>query len=198
MKKKILVVEHNDDLRAILLLWLTHMGYQAIEAHNSKEAIACAEAEQPALIFMDLGLPDCDGIKTSIMLKQNRKTSQIPIVALTAWMSELRVEKASRAGIETYLVKPGSPQTLKKTIEKFTANPLPQGASLARTTKAVNAYTRSSIPNPRTTRSNRSQGTPRLRLILVLYRCAQLFNGRRCKKRCQRNVSGSQSFNFNH
>jgi response regulator of citrate/malate metabolism len=41
-------------------------------------------------------------------------------------MSELRVEKASRAGIETYLVKPGSPQTLKKTIEKFTANRLPE------------------------------------------------------------------------
>jgi two-component system cell cycle response regulator DivK len=126
MKKKILVVEDNDDLRAILILRLTHMGYQAIEAKSSKEAIACAEFEQPALIFMDLGLPDCDGIKTSTILKQNRKTSQIPIVALTAWMSELRVEKASRAGIETYLVKPGSPQTLKKTIEKFTANRLPE------------------------------------------------------------------------
>lgn len=126
MKKKILVVEDNDDLRAILLLRLTHMGYHVIEAQNSKEAIACAEAEQPALIFMALGLPDCDGIKTSVMLKRNRKTSQIPIVALTAWMSELGVEKASRAGIETYLVKPGSPQTLKKTIEKFTANRLPE------------------------------------------------------------------------
>src|ERR1700747_3817598 len=106
MKKKILVVEDNDDLRAILILRLTHMGYQAIEAKSSKEAIACAEFEQPALIFMDLGLPDCDGIKTSAIFNKNRKTSQIPIVALTAWMSELRVEKDSRAGRETYLVKP--------------------------------------------------------------------------------------------
>ena len=98
MKKKILVVEDNDDLRAILILRLTHMGYQAIEAKSSKEAIACAKSEQPALIFMDLGLP----------------------------RSELWVAEASRVGIETYLLKPGSFQTLKKTIEKFTANGLPE------------------------------------------------------------------------
>jgi CheY-like chemotaxis protein len=57
---------------------------------------------------MNMGLPDCDGINTSAILKQNRKTSHIPIVALTAWMSELWREKASRLGIETYLLKPVS------------------------------------------------------------------------------------------
>jgi CheY-like chemotaxis protein len=126
MKKKILIVEDNNDSRAILVLMLTNMGYQAIQAQNSKEAIACAEAEQPALIFMDVGLPDCDGINTSAILKQNRKTSHIPIVALTAWMSELWREKASRVGIKTYLLKPVSPQTLNQTIEEFTANHLPE------------------------------------------------------------------------
>jgi CheY-like chemotaxis protein len=126
MKKKILIVEDNNDSRAILVLMLTKMGYQAIEALNSKEAIACAEAEQPTLIFMDMGLPDSDGIKTSAILKKNQKTSHIPIVALTAWMSELWREKASRLGIETYLLKPASPQTLKKTIEEFTENHLPK------------------------------------------------------------------------
>jgi two-component system cell cycle response regulator DivK len=126
MKKKILIVEDNNDSRAILVLMLTNMGYQAIQAQNSKEAIACAEAEQPALIFMDVGLPDCDGINTSAILKQNRKTSHIPIVALTAWMSELWREKASRVGIKTYLLKPISPQTLNQTIEEFTANHLPE------------------------------------------------------------------------
>jgi CheY-like chemotaxis protein len=73
-----------------------------------------------------MGLPDCDGINTSAILKQNRKTSHIPIVALTAWMSELWREKASRLGIETHLLKPVSPQTLEQTIEEFTANRLPE------------------------------------------------------------------------
>jgi CheY-like chemotaxis protein len=124
-RKKILIVEDNKDSLEILGLRVTSFGYQVIKACNSKEAIICAEAERPDLIFMDMGLPDSDGIKTSAILKKNRKTSHIPIVALTAWMSELWRDKASRLGIETYLLKPVSPQTLKKTIEEFTGNRLP-------------------------------------------------------------------------
>ena len=125
MKKKILIVEDNSDSREILGLFITKIGHHPMKARNSNEAITIAEAELPDLIFMDLDLPDLDGIKTSAVLKQNRKTSHIPIVALTAWISELWREKASRVGIETYLLKPTSPQTLKQTIEEFTANRLP-------------------------------------------------------------------------
>jgi CheY-like chemotaxis protein len=96
------------------------MGYQAIKAKNSYEAIAFAETEGPDLIFMDMQLPDVDGVKTTAMLKQNPKTSRIPVVALTAWMSPLWEEKASKVGITTYLIKPVSPQILKKTIEEYT------------------------------------------------------------------------------
>jgi CheY-like chemotaxis protein len=69
---------------------------------------------------MDMELPDADGIKTTVILKQNPKTSHIPVVALTAWMCELWREKALKVGIVSYLLKPVSPQTLKQTIEKFT------------------------------------------------------------------------------
>jgi len=120
MKKKILIVEDNKDSLEILGLFVTKIGCQVIKACNSKEAIAFAEAERPDLIFMDMNLPDVDGIKTTAILKQNPKTSHIPVVALTAWMSELWREKASKVGIVSYMLKPVSPQTLKQTIEKFT------------------------------------------------------------------------------
>ncbi|HEU0047230.1 MAG TPA: response regulator [Nitrososphaera sp.] len=120
MKKKILIVEDNEDSLEILGLRATAIGYQVIKARNSKEAIAFAEAEGPDLIFMDMELPDADGIKTTATLKQNPKTSHIPVVALTAWMCELWREKALKVGIVSYLLKPVSPQTLKQTIEKFT------------------------------------------------------------------------------
>ena len=120
MKKKILIVEDNKDSLEILGLRVTAIGYQVIKARNSKEAIAFAEAEGPDLIFMDMELPDADGVKTTAILKQNAKTSHIPVVALTAWMSELWREKALKVGIVSYLLKPVSPQTLKQTIEKFT------------------------------------------------------------------------------
>jgi two-component system cell cycle response regulator DivK len=99
VKKTILIVEDHNDCCEILVLLLTKIGYHAIKAQNSKDAVACAEAEQPALILMDMELPDIDGVKTSAILKQNPKTTHIPIVALTAWMSELWRKKASKVGI---------------------------------------------------------------------------------------------------
>ena len=118
MKKKILIVEDNSDSREILGLFVTKIGYQPIKACNSKEAITYAEAELPDLIFMDLDLPDADGIKTTAILKQNPKTSHIPVVAVTAWMSALWEERALKVGIATYLIKPVSLQMLKETIEE--------------------------------------------------------------------------------
>jgi CheY-like chemotaxis protein len=120
VKKKILIVEDNKDSREILGLFITKIGCQVIKACNSKEAITYAEAECPDLIFMDLDLPDADGIKTTALLRQNPKTSHIPVIALTAWISALWQEKAGKVGIVTYLIKPVSPQMLKETIEGYT------------------------------------------------------------------------------
>ncbi len=123
-KKKILIVEDHHDCREILGLLLTRIGYHVIQAQNSKDAIACAEAEKPALIFMDLQMPDIDGIKTTAILRQNPKTARIPIVALTASVSEMWRERASKVGIKAYLVKPVSCQALKETIEEVTKKSL--------------------------------------------------------------------------
>jgi two-component system, cell cycle response regulator DivK len=126
MTKKILIVEDNKDSLEILSLFITKIGHQVIKACNSEEAITWAEAEGPDLIFMDMNLPDVDGVKTTAKLKQNPKTSRIPVVALTAWISELWREKALKVGIVDYQLKPVSPQVLRQTIEKFTkASPNP-------------------------------------------------------------------------
>jgi two-component system, cell cycle response regulator DivK len=121
MKKKILIVEDNNDSREIMGLFITKMGYQPIKAKNSTEAIALAESEVPDLIFMDMELPDLDGIKTTAIIRKNPKTAHIPVAAVTAWISELWQEKALRVGIATYLIKPVSPQMLKQTIEEYTS-----------------------------------------------------------------------------
>jgi CheY-like chemotaxis protein len=137
--KKILIVEDNNDFREILHRFITKLGYHTIKARNSKEAIECAEAEQPDLIFMDLDLPDADGIKTTAILRQNPKTSHIPVVAITAWISALWQEEAEKVGIATDLIKPISPRairvravmrvfhTLKETIEEYTQGALTRG-----------------------------------------------------------------------
>jgi CheY-like chemotaxis protein len=124
VKKKILIVEDNKDSSEIIGLFITKIGHHPIKAKNSKEAITIAEAEEPDLIFMDLDLPDADGVKTTAILRQNAKTSHIPVVAITAWISALWQEKAEKVGIATYLIKPISPQVLKETIEEYTRGSL--------------------------------------------------------------------------
>jgi two-component system, cell cycle response regulator DivK len=129
--KKILIVEDNKDSSEILSQFITKFGHQAIKAKNSKEAIACAEAEVPDLIFMDIDLPDVDGVKTTTLLRQNPKTCNIPVVALTAWIAELWREKAMRVGIVTYLLKPVSPQTLNETINQYTNGSLRRNTAIS-------------------------------------------------------------------
>jgi CheY-like chemotaxis protein len=124
VKKNILIVEDNDDSREILGLFVTMIGHHPIKARNSNEAITMADTERPDLIFMDMALPDADGAETTAILKKNPKTSHIPVVALTAWMSALWEEKASKVGITTYLIKPVSPQILKEIIEEHTSGSL--------------------------------------------------------------------------
>ena len=124
--KKILIVEDNNDSSEILRLFITKIGNQPIRARNSNEAVVLAEAEKPDLIFMDMDLPDIDGVKTTALLGRNPKTSHIPVVALTAWISALWQDKAERVGIATYLIKPVTPQVLKTTIEEYTRGSLTQ------------------------------------------------------------------------
>ena len=78
MKKKILIVEDNNDSREIMKLFITKLGHQSIAAKNSNEAIAFAEAEGPALIFIDMQLPDIDGIKQPRCLNRIRKPLTSP------------------------------------------------------------------------------------------------------------------------
>jgi CheY-like chemotaxis protein len=110
VKKKILVVDDWQRSR---------------EAKNSSDAIALAGDEGPDLIFMDRELPDLDGVETTTVIRQNPKISHIPVVALTAWISELWQKKAARVGIVTYLMKPVAAHTLKQTIEEYLNGSVP-------------------------------------------------------------------------
>ena len=113
MKKKILIVEDNSDYREILNLFITKMGYRAITAKNSYEAITFAEAEGPDLIFMDMQLPDVDGVNTTAMLKQNPKTSRIPVVALTGMDVSTMGGKSFESGYCNLLDKTGLAPNVK-------------------------------------------------------------------------------------
>lgn len=119
MAKKILVVEDNLDSRSILVTILRFMGYETIEAKDGSQAVEKGIAEQPDLIFMDIGLPGMTGIEAARALKENPASAGIPIVAHTAWDPAQWKDRALEVGMVEYLVKPVPTAILKATVEKF-------------------------------------------------------------------------------
>jgi CheY-like chemotaxis protein len=116
---KVLIVEDHKESREILVHQLRRLGHQVIEAMGGEQGIEKASAEAPDFIFMDLGLPDINGIKAAARIKENPKTADIPIVALTAWSERDFKAEVLKAGMVDYLTKPTSPAVLKATIERF-------------------------------------------------------------------------------
>jgi CheY-like chemotaxis protein len=88
MNRRVLVVEDNDDWRAIMALFLTRMGYNVLQATDGLEAIEKAVGERPHLILMDLRLPKLSGLEATAQIKENPVTSDIPVVLCTAFGPE--------------------------------------------------------------------------------------------------------------
>ena len=120
-RKKILVVEDNEDFRVAIKEILKLKNYQVVTAVNGVDAIESAEREHPDLILMDIGLPVLDGYEATRRLKSKETTKDIPIVALTSFVLKGDDEKALAAGCDGYIPKPidmgGFPQKVERFFE---------------------------------------------------------------------------------
>lgn len=109
MAKKILVVDDEFKIVQLVRAYLQQAGFAVLTASDGQQALTLFRVEQPALVILDLMLPDIDGLDVA---REIRKESSIPIVMLTA-----RAEDADRiAGLELgaddYVVKPFNPREL--------------------------------------------------------------------------------------
>jgi two-component system, cell cycle response regulator DivK len=120
MAQKILLVEDNSDLSELLSFYLHSLGYETSWAGTSAQGITKALAEVPDLIITDLNLPDMTGVDAATILKQDPATSAIPIVVLTATAVGEWKNKALKAGVTEYLIKPISPLELAKVLRRLT------------------------------------------------------------------------------
>ena len=120
-KKKILVVEDNEDTREILFHRLQSMGnFEVLLASNGKEALEMATQSRPDLIIMDLKMPVMDGWEATKTLRKTNWGKDLPVIALTAQAMERDEEKAIEAGCNDYIPKPIMDYTiLIEKIEKL-------------------------------------------------------------------------------
>jgi two-component system, cell cycle response regulator DivK len=119
MTKRILVVEDQEDLRAILRDFLAASGYAVIEAVDGAEGVAKAASARPDLVLMDIQLPVLDGYDATRQIKALPGLSAIPIIAVSSFAMKGDEEKARAAGCDHYVTKPYSPVDLLRLARRY-------------------------------------------------------------------------------
>ena len=119
MKKRILVVEDQDDNRQIIRDLLSAKGYELIEATTGEEGLNLATTGKPDLILMDIQLPGMDGYEVTRRIKAKPELKHIPIIVVTSYALSGDDKKAFDAGCNGYVTKPFSPRVLLAKIREF-------------------------------------------------------------------------------
>jgi two-component system phosphate regulon response regulator PhoB len=114
LKKKILLVEDEPDLRQFVAWVLEAEGYTIIEAGDSTEGLILARQQMPNMILLDLRLPTNSGWTLLENIKKSPATARIPVVLFTASAEASQRSKAQAMGAVDYLVKPVSANELKE------------------------------------------------------------------------------------
>ena len=97
--------------------WLTDAGFHVDQAHNGLQALERAFDARPDVVVTDLNIPGIDGFELTRRLKQDPRTHDIPVLAVTGYAAFASDPgRARRAGCDAVLPKPCSPEDLESTI----------------------------------------------------------------------------------
>jgi two-component system, OmpR family, phosphate regulon response regulator PhoB len=109
---RILVVDDEPDITALVAYHLAKADYRVITATNGKDALQTAREERPDLVVLDLMLPDVSGYDVLTELRRREETHEIGILLLTARQKEADRVRGLTLGADDYLLKPFSPAEL--------------------------------------------------------------------------------------
>lgn len=103
---KVLVIEDNVTNMTLAVFLLQSVGHTVLSATNAEAGLTLARDQQPNLILMDIQLPGMDGLRATVLLKQDEATRAIPVIALTALAMKGDEERIRAAGCDGYIAKP--------------------------------------------------------------------------------------------
>lgn len=113
----LLLIAEDNESNYLLFEYLLKNDYQLLHAHNGIEAIELFRENQPALILMDIKMPELDGYRATAQIRKESMT--IPIIAITAYAFAEDEEKILNSGFDAYIVKPVKTEQLKQVIKAF-------------------------------------------------------------------------------
>ena len=116
---QILIVEDNLKNLKLIRDVLQYNGYQVGAAETAETGIEIAREQQPTLILMDIQMPGMNGIEAMKILKTDKATQQIPIIAVTSLAMKGDKEKLLADGFNGYLAKPIDIKELPKIVDTY-------------------------------------------------------------------------------
>jgi CheY-like chemotaxis protein len=117
--RRILVVDDNRDSADSLAMLLSILGNEVRTAHDGQEAVDLAAIFDPAVVFMDLGLPLLNGFDAAGRMREQPGGEKTVIVALTGWGQEFDRRRSQEAGFDYHFVKPVDPFALEKLLQEL-------------------------------------------------------------------------------
>jgi CheY-like chemotaxis protein len=115
----ILVVDDNPDFLRLLQLWFGLCGFAVTTATNGVEAVDAASRVAPHVVLMDLAMPVLDGLAATERLRAHPQTAAVPILAVTATVSERARQRAREVGMDAFVEKPVDIDRLVEIVRGF-------------------------------------------------------------------------------
>src|SRR6188474_2928613 len=117
MKKKILLVEDNPEVRENTAEILELAGYTVVTAPDGKAGVDLAQKQRPNLVICDIMMPELDGYGVLHILSKSEETAGIPFIFLTAKTEKTDIRKGMNLGADDYLTKPFDDTDLLNAVE---------------------------------------------------------------------------------
>ncbi|MGD9720888.1 MAG: response regulator [Pirellulales bacterium] len=115
---RILIVDDDDAAADVLSLRLQRQGFHTTVAESGQAALALARSDRPAVILLDLRLPDIDGFAVCQQLVDDAETSEIPVIILSGLEQSDVIRRSRAAGCHYYVRKPYDPNALLALIQR--------------------------------------------------------------------------------
>ena len=119
MGPKVLLVEDEKNIILGVRTCLDAVGYQVHVEENGEQALEYIQSRKPDLVLLDLMLPKVDGFEVLKRIKEDDSTKKIPVIVLTAKVSQEDQKRAQDLGADFYMTKPFRPQELWDRIKQF-------------------------------------------------------------------------------
>ena len=117
--RKILVVDDIKENRSLLVKLLSPLGFEIVEACNGVESVEKAQQLRPALILMDLIMPEMDGFEATRQIRKYPQLKEVPIIAISASAFDFHQQQSQEAGCDDFIAKPFKTDVLIEKLHKY-------------------------------------------------------------------------------